>query len=708
MYNTLKKYFGYTEFRPLQEDIIKHTLDGYDSLVLMPTGGGKSLCFQIPAIIKEGICIVISPLISLMKDQVDSLISNGIESAFLNSSLGYEEQSIIEKKCLSGLIKILYVSPEKLLSNGFLFFLKKLKLNLFAIDEAHCISSWGHDFRPEYTKLSFLKENFPHIPIMALTATADKITRKDIINQLNLQNHKMFISSFDRPNISLSVLAGQNRIKHIINFIMARRKTSGIIYCLSRKTCESTAQKLREVGINAEYYHAGLSSEERNDIQERFIKDETQVICATIAFGMGINKPDVRWVIHYNLPKNLEGYYQEIGRAGRDNLKSEAVLFYTFADIMNLKKMFEESSQKELQNIKLERMQQYAETMMCRRKILINYFGESFNDNCNNCDICKNPPTYLDGTIITQKALSAIWWLGKINKKVSQGILIDILRGAHKKEILENEYNNIKTYGAGKDISYQDWQSYITQILNLGFIEIAYDENYVLKFTESSKKVLSGEIKVNLIDAKKYKTLIEENIKKQSIKPTSINDTLFEHLKSIRRDIAQKENIPPYIVFGDATLEQMAKERPITENHMKRISGVGEKKFDKYGDIFINAIFEFLKNQNTEGQSKNATYVQTYDLYKQNLSLKEIADKRNLSESTISSHLAYLYENNYDIDLYKFVDPKEMNKIFNTIKKVGNDIKLREIFDILEQKIDYNKIRFGLAYYTKKVSNISN
>ncbi|MFN4151078.1 MAG: helix-turn-helix domain-containing protein, partial [Candidatus Sericytochromatia bacterium] len=329
------------------------------------------------------------------------------------------------------------------------------------------------------------------------------------------------------------------------------------------------------------------------------------------------------------------------------------------------------------------------------------------NDNCNNCDICKNPPTYIDGTIMAQKALSAMWWLAKENKKVSQGILIDILRGASKREIIENGYNSIKTYGAGKDISYQDWQYYLTQILNLGFIDIAYDENYTLKFTESSKKVLSGEIQVNLIDATKYKLMIEENIKKQSTKPTSTTDSLFEYLKSIRKEIAQEENVPPYIVFGDATLEQMAKEKPITESHMMRVSGVGERKFDKYGETFINAILEFLKNQSNEKKTKNATYVQTFELYKQNLSLQEIANTRGLSETTICSHLAYLYENNYDIDLYKYVDPKEMNKIFNAVKKIGKDAKLKEIFESLEQKIDYNKIRFGVAYYNKKIGNVS-
>ncbi|RZL36737.1 MAG: RecQ family ATP-dependent DNA helicase, partial [Pedobacter sp.] len=464
-------------------------------------------------------------------------------------------------------------------------------------------------------------------------------------------------------NISLSVLPGQNRKKTIINFIMSRRNTSGIIYCLSRKNTESLAKSLKDVGIKAEYYHAGLSSEERNNVQDRFIKDQTQVICATIAFGMGINKPDVRWVIHYNLPKNIEGYYQEIGRAGRDGLKSEAVLFYTFADIISVKNMIEDSSQRELQTVKLERMQQYAESMICRRKLLLNYFGESSDKNCNNCDVCKNPPTYIDGTVIAQKALSAIWWLSKENKKVSQGILIDILRGAYKKEILDHEYNTIKTYGAGKDISYMDWQYYLTQILNLGFIDIAYEENYTLKFTDSSKKVLSGETKVSLIDATNFRKTIEENIKKQTAKSFSSTDELFEILRALRKSIAEDENIPPYMVFGDTTLEQMSKEKPITENHLRRISGVGEKKFDMYGETFIRAIFDFTKGQTKEKISKVKTQQETYDLFKKGHSIAEISRERGLSQNTIHTHLVFLYENNFDIDPYQFVSLKEMNLI---------------------------------------------
>ena len=698
----LKKYFGYDQFRPLQDEIIAHILNKKDAVVLMPTGGGKSICFQIPAIVQEGICIVISPLISLMKDQVDSLKSVGISSEFLNSSISHEKQSIIEKECIAGLIKILYVSPEKALSSGFMFLLKRLNVNLFAIDEAHCISSWGHDFRPEYTKLSILKETFPHIPVIALTATADRLTRKDIITQINLNDPKMFISSFDRPNISLSVLPGQDRRKTIINFIMGRRNLSGIIYCLSRKSTETMAQKLREVGINAEYYHAGLSSEIRNDVQERFIKDQTQVICATIAFGMGINKPDVRWVIHYNLPKNIEGYYQEIGRAGRDGLKSEALLFYTFADVKALKEMIAESSQREIQSVKLDRMQQYAESMICRRKILLNYFSEASDTDCGNCDICKNPPTYIDGTVTAQKALSAIWWLAKDSKKVAQGTLIDILRGSNKREIVEHEYNQIKTFGMGHDIAYTDWQYYLTQILNLGFIDIAYDENYTLKFTESSKKVLSGEIKVNLIDASNFRKSLQENIKKQANKQFSSNDDLFEHLRQLRRNLAENENIPPYMVFGDATLEQMAKERPVTENHMRRISGVGEKKFEMYGEIFINGIFDFIKSQTKEKVSKTKTQIETYDLFRKGMSIADISKERGLSRNTINSHLVYMYENNGEIDPYQFVSLKEMNQIVNTIKKLGKDCKLKEIFDDLKEEINYEKIHFGVAYFKKK------
>jgi len=699
----LKKYFGYDSFRPMQSEIIENVLNKNDSLVLMPTGGGKSICFQIPAIVQEGICIVVSPLISLMKDQVDSLNGNGIKAAFLNSSISNKEQYQLELLAMNGLLKLIYISPEKLLSQGFLSFLKRLKINLFAIDEAHCISSWGHDFRPEYTKLSFLKENFPDIPIMALTATADKLTRKDIVSQLNLNDAKIFVSSFDRPNISLSVFPGQNRAKNIINFIMARKGQSGIIYCLSRKNTESLAQKLQEVGINADFYHAGLSAEERSLVQDRFIKDEVQIVCATIAFGMGIDKSNVRWVIHYNLPKNIEGYYQEIGRAGRDGLKSEAILFYTFADIINLKTFIEESSQKELQNAKLERIKQYADSMICRRKILLNYFGENILENCDNCDICKNPPVYIDGTIITQKVLSALWWIKRLEKKVSSGLLIDILRGSSKSDIFENNFQSIKTYGTGKDITYVDWQSYIVQILNLGFIDIAYDDNYTLRLTEASKNVLYENLKVNLIDPKVVRQNTEENTQKFPSKDDLLFDNLFEILRQIRKDISEAENKAPYMILNDATLNEIARKKPTSESQMKNISGIGEVKYEKYGEILINAVLNFKKLQSVE-KPKNSTYNETFDLYQEGLSIEDIAAKRELTPSTIYGHFAYLYENNFQIDVYKFLTHKEMNLVFNAIKHFKYEFKLKDIHTYLEEKVDYGKIKIGIIHHNKKIS----
>ncbi|MFN8673510.1 MAG: DNA helicase RecQ [Candidatus Sericytochromatia bacterium] len=713
----LKKYYGYDKFRPMQEEIIQSVFDGKDSLVLMPTGGGKSLCFQIPAIVQDGLCIVISPLISLMKDQVDSLNSNGIKSAFINSSLTSKQQFQLEVMAKRGFFKLIYISPERLLSEGFLSFLKKLKINLFAIDEAHCISAWGHDFREEYTKLSFLKENFPEIPVMALTATADKLTRKDIVSQLNLENPEIFISSFDRPNISLSVFPAQERTRNIINFINTRKGQAGIIYCLSRKGAESLARKLQDSGINADYYHAGLSSEDRNSVQDNFIKDKIQIICATIAFGMGIDKSNVRWVIHYNLSKNIESYYQEIGRAGRDGLKSEAILFYTFADLLNIKTLIEESSQKELHNAKLERMKQYADSLICRRKILLNYFGENLLENCNNCDVCKNPPVYLDGTEITQKVLSALWWIKKMDKKVSSGLLIDILRGTSRFEILSNEFHKIKTYGAGKNISHADWQSYIIQIINLGFIDIAYDHNYVLALTEASREVLYNNLKVQLIDPKIIRKATEENTQKFETKKDLLFDSLFERLRTLRKQISEEENIPPYRVFSDATLNDIVDKKPTSKLKMRNVSGIGELKYEKYGEKFLEVVREFLgftSDDNLDDEilkaknkPKTDTLAETLILYKQGLSVEEIAEKRELSISTIWGHIASLHETTFDIDIYKFVDHKEMNLIFKAIKYFNYEYKLKDIFAFLEEKIDYNKIKLAISHHNKTIGLIA-
>ena len=579
----LKKYFGYDEFRPLQEEIIQDVLNKKDCLVLMPTGGGKSILYQIPALIFEGFTIVVSPLIALMKDQVDALRANGVNAAFLNSTMSGSEISETENDIRTGKIKLLYVSPEKLSSEEFFYFVKDLKISLFAIDEAHCISQWGHDFRPEYTKLGFLKSQFADIPIIALTATADKITTRDIKKQLNLNGVKQYTASFNRPNLSLNVMPGQNRKAKIIAFIKNRPKQSGIIYCLSRKNTEELSAKLKSEGFNAAYYHAGMQRETRTKVQENFINDNIDIICATIAFGMGIDKSNVRWVIHYNMPKNIENYYQEIGRAGRDGVKSDTLMFYSFQDVIVYRGFVnDDHPNKELEFAKIKRIQEYAEAQTCRRKILLSYFGEHLEEDCGNCDVCKNPPEQLDGTIIAQKALSAIF---RLKEQVSTTTLIDVLRGSGKRYIFENGYNNIKTYGAGSDIGFFDWQQYVLQLVNQGFVEIAYDKNNVLQLTDAAKKVLYNGKKVKIVKPVEIKRKNEEQKAKAKhvSKSKAISNDLFERLRVLRKKLADRENVPAYIVFTDAALKDMSSQKPVVLDDMLNISGVGEHKNKKYG-----------------------------------------------------------------------------------------------------------------------------
>ncbi|MDX2068732.1 MAG: DNA helicase RecQ [Haliscomenobacter sp.] len=598
----LKRYFGYDQFRPLQADIIKSIFSGKDALVLMPTGGGKSVCFQIPAVTLPGTCIVVSPLISLMKDQVEGLRANGIAAAFINSAIDSREQLRVEESFYAGELDLLYVSPEKLVSGNFVSILKRGKINLFAIDEAHCISAWGHDFRPEYTQMGMLKQHFPKVPVVALTATADKLTRKDIVDQLKLEEPGIFIASFDRPNLSLEVRPGQQRLQQIEDFVRKHPKQAGIIYTLSRKAAEDIAEKLKQKGFKAEAYHAGLSPDRRSKIQDHFINDNLLIICATVAFGMGIDKSNVRWVIHYNLPKNLEGYYQEIGRAGRDGAKADTLLFYSFADVSMLRDIIqngENATQNEIQLVKLERMQQYAESLACRRRILLAYFSENLSENCGNCDICRNPPQSIDGTVIAQKALSAVY---RLNEQVPMGMLIDVLRGSGRREIKQLGYDSIKTYGAGRDFSQWDWQHYIMQLINLGYLEVAYDAANVLRLTSASQEVLFKNRSVELFKPTSYKERQEEEKASSKIKvPTQLKkerlrDELFEYLRQIRKEIAQKEGIPPYLIFSDATLEEMAFHKPQTEDDMLAVSGVGEKKLVQFGYRFIKAIRNYEKN----------------------------------------------------------------------------------------------------------------
>ena len=600
MLQTLKTYFGYDSFRPLQEEIIRHILDGNDALVLMPTGGGKSICYQLPALLREGTAVVVSPLISLMKDQVEALCANGISAGALNSSNDETENAALRRACMEGRLKLLYISPEKLLAEAN-YLLRDMHISLFAIDEAHCISQWGHDFRPEYAQMGILHQQFPHVPIIALTATADKITREDIIRQLHLNHPRTFISSFDRPNLSLTVKRGyqqKEKSKTILDFIARHPGESGIIYCMSRSKTESVAQMLQKHGIRTAVYHAGLSPSLRDEAQDDFINDRVQVVCATIAFGMGIDKSNVRWVIHYNLPKSIESFYQEIGRAGRDGLPSDTLLFYSLADLILLTKFATESGQQNINLEKLQRMQQYAEADICRRRILLSYFGEKSEEDCGNCDVCRNPPERFDGTIIVQKALSAITRTGQ---QIGTSMLIDILRGSFSAELTEKGYDKLKTFGAGRDIPARDWQDYLLQMLQIGYFEIAYNENNHLKVTEIGNDVLFGRRKAKLVIIKrdenenrkgrKMKIVTNQELSLE-VSPTK-NKDLFEALRRVRKQLADQEAIPAYIVLSDKVLHLLSISRPMTIEAFGNISGIGEFKKKKYGKEFVEVIRQF-------------------------------------------------------------------------------------------------------------------
>ena len=602
MLQTLKTYFGYDSFRPLQEDIIRHLMDRKDALVLMPTGGGKSICYQLPALLSEGTAVVVSPLISLMKDQVETLCANGIAAGALNSNNDETENASLRRACMEGKLKLLYISPEKLLAEAN-YLLRDMHISLFAIDEAHCISQWGHDFRPEYTQMGILHQLFPQVPIIALTATADKITREDIIKQLHLNQPRIFISSFDRPNLSLTVKRGyqqKEKSKAILDFIARHPGESGIIYCMSRSKAETVAQMLQKQGIKSAVYHAGLSPARRDEAQDDFINDRVQVVCATIAFGMGIDKSNVRWVIHYNLPKSIESFYQEIGRAGRDGMPSDTLLFYSLADLILLTKFATDSGQQSINLEKLQRMQQYAEADICRRRILLSYFGENTTCDCGNCDVCKNPPERFDGTIIVQKALSAI---ARSEQQIGTGILVDILRGNMSSEVTERGYHRLKTFGAGREVSVRDWHDYLLQMLQLGYFEIAYNENNHLKITQSGTDVLFGRARALLVTIRREEAVQATRGRKRKATvptkelplglPNTESGELFEALRTLRKRLADQEALPAYIVLSDKVLHLLSASRPTTIEEFGNISGIGEYKKKKYGKEFVELIRKY-------------------------------------------------------------------------------------------------------------------
>lgn len=685
----LKSVYGYDSFRPLQIDVIDYVISGHDALVLMPTGGGKSVCYQIPALMLEGVAIVVSPLISLMKDQVDALQANGIAAEAMNSNNDEYANRTIRERCQRGEIKILYISPERLM--GEISWLQQYAhVSMFAIDEAHCVSQWGHDFRPEYTQLGTLKDSFPHIPILALTATADKVTKADILEQLRLSEPRVFISSFDRPNLSLDVRKAyrkRERIRTILEVIARHKNESGIIYCLSRKGTEEMAAELKKYGISVGVYHAGLSAQERTQVQDDFINDRVNVICATIAFGMGIDKSNIRFIIHNNLPKSIESFYQEIGRGGRDGLPTETILFYNLQDLITLRKFAEESGQRDINIEKLSRMQEYAEAQVCRRRILLNYFGETSDCSCGNCDVCKNPPQHFDGTIIVQKALSAI---KRAEEQAGFTLVTDILKGSMSPVVVAKGFDKLKTFGAGRDITAGDWHAYLLQMLQRGYIEIAYNEDSHIKVTSLGEDVLFGRKRAELAvivreDLRVTKRKRQVQLSDSSTQMQTEDQQLFEKLRELRRTIANEIKKPAYIVLSDKSLQSLAMVKPTNLFLFGNCFGIGEHKKNQLGERFVDMICSHLGVERSSEPLESAEMLPSPDAIeqpiKENYSVKELSymDKQkqlhanayapwsNEEESTLS----FLYHQGRTVKELAIILQRNEGSIRSRLRKLG-------------------------------------
>jgi len=709
----LKHKFGYDSFRLEQQYAIQHILDGKDCLVLMPTGGGKSICYQIPALLFDGLTVVVSPLISLMKDQVDALRANGIWAAYLNSSQSLSEQNQIMREAAAGQLKLLYVAPERLLQQGevFLSFLRDANVSLFAIDEAHCISSWGHDFRPEYMQLARLKHLFPSIPIVALTATADKMVRKDILEKLDLRQPVTFISSFNRVNIRYYVEPKKNFYDRLVDYLDKRKEESGIIYCLSRAGTESLAEDLRKDGFNALAYHAGIEKGAREKAQERFIRDEVKIIVATIAFGMGIDKPNVRFVVHADLPKNIEGYYQETGRAGRDGLQSEALLYFSMGDVIKMKKFVtidDNPEQSKILTRKLDQMAKFAQLTTCRRKYLLNYFDEQAPEFCGSCDVCLSKYDLIDGTVIAQKALSAVY---RLNQSFGMNYVIDFLRGS-KSEKIREEHKALKTYGVGQDISKEDWQTYMRDLIAKGYLYQTEDEFPKIKLTNASDDILKGRTTIQLV---KTKTVQESPRSSASEAELSYEKGLYNELKELRKTIADSANVPAYIILGDSTLIEIAAYLPQSLDEMRRISGFGDVKIQRFGKEFLNVVIHYAKlrglvsriDQKRVKRERKATrpvktengYQTTnqvsLDMHRQGMSVAEIAESRKMSPVTIAGHLAKFIESG-DLRVEDFVSRTKIDQIRNLIDKHGY-MYLKTLKENATSDITYDDLRYVVS-----------
>ncbi len=695
LHQILKTHFGFDTFRPHQEEIIHHVLEGGHALVIMPTGGGKSVCFQLPALIKEGFALVISPLISLMNDQVRSLRANGIESGALHSGTTTQESREIHHHIQNGTLKILYVSPERALTQKFLEFVAPLKVSLIAIDEAHCVSIWGNDFRPEYAQLPGLMQYFPDVSVLALTATADRATQEDIRQQLRLKDPNTYLSSFERPNIHLSVRAGIQRIEQIRDFIKPRKGEAGIIYCLARKTTESIAETLRKYGYKAAAYHAEIDNTTRKKVQEDFQFDRLQIVCATIAFGMGIDKPNIRWIIHYNLPKNIENYYQEIGRSGRDGQPADALMFYSFRDITVYKEFIEQSEANEtfkrVQTEKLERIWEYSQATNCRTNVILNYFGEYRSSGCGHCDHCLHPLQGFDGTKLAQMALSAC---KRTNESVGVNMLVDVLRGSGKKEIYERNLQHIKTYGAGKDLSWKDWMHYITQMINQGLLEIDYISHSVLRCTPLSDVVLFEGEKVEL---HRHVEDLKEPFVRKKPKTVRFSEQLIDRLEKLCQQLGKEEGLPPYAIFPKGTLREMAEVRPYTMEELSRLNGIGEFKSKKYGQAFVDTIRTFMTDQDIIKKPKGMTYIETLNLFQQGLSPEQIAQQREMAVSTIAMHLAKLYEKGENIDIRQFLFPDDLVVAKQGWRACGYSDQMSKIKEQTGDSIDYTRLNLAMA-----------
>jgi ATP-dependent DNA helicase RecQ len=695
--HTLKTVFGFHEFRSPQQEVIERVVAGEDAFLVMPTGGGKSLCYQIPALHRDGVAIVVSPLISLMKDQVDALVANGVRAACFNSSLSSDEARAVSRQLENGELDLLYVAPERLMQPEFLERLATLKLALFAIDEAHCISQWGHDFRPDYVQIGRLRGLFPAVPIVAMTATADPETRRDIIRQLGIGHATVYVAGFDRPNITYTVMPKQKPFAQLGAFLNGRRDEAGIVYALSRKRVEQVTERLLAAGFAAAAYHAGLPDAERRRVQDAFRRDDLRIVVATVAFGMGIDKPNVRFVVHYDMPKSVESYYQETGRAGRDGLPSEALMLFGMGDVMTARSLIENSENPERVRIELQKlnaMVAYAEALTCRRRALLAYFGDQREHDCDNCDICTDPPQRFDASELAKKAISCVF---RVGERFGARHVIDVLRGTRGQRILDLHHNELSTYGIGADHSALEWENVIRQLIHLGYLAQDFTRFGALGLTPAARPVLKGETRV-ILGLPRDVAKVEEKSHRKKGAGEGAHRALFEELRALRKQIADAAGVPPFVVFSDATLVEMAASRPCDECELLSVTGVGEHKLRKYGRQFLAAIDDY-RRRTAPGHDRGGlslelsdTQRDTLSLYQQGLSLAEISSRRGLKDLTVIAHLEELLAAGLDINLLRFVDADKVPLIESRLEKEGA-VNLTALKEGLPDSISYSDVR---------------